>query len=86
MKSNEIRKLFEGNEKIVGDADTEVIIEINQKVPTEIKITEDEMNYYFQVPIMELASKDIKDEILENMKHDGWVLSKDKMSLIKYTC
>ena len=86
MKSNEIRKLFESNEKIVGDADTEVIIEINQKVPTEIKITEDEMNYYFQVPIMELASKDIKDEILENMKNDGWVLSKDKMSLIKYTC
>ena len=86
MKSNEIRKLFEGNEKIVGDADTEVIIEINKKVPTEIKITEDEMNYYFQVPIMELASKDIEDEILENMKHDGWVLSKDKMSLIKYTC
>lgn len=86
MKSNEIRKLFECNEKIVGNADTEVIIEINQKVPTEIKITEDEMNYYFQVPIMELASKDIKDEILENMKHDGWVLSKDKMSLIKYTC
>ena len=86
MKSNEIRKLFEGNEKIVGNADTEVIIEINQKVPTEIKITEDEMNYYFQVPIMELASKDIKDETLENMKNDGWVLSKDKMSLIKYTC
>lgn len=86
MKSNEIRKLFEGNEKIVGDADTEVIIEINQKVTIEIKITEDEMSYYFQVPIMELASKDIKDEILENMKHDGWVLSKDKMSLIKYTC
>lgn len=86
MKSNEIRKLFEGNKKIVGDADTEVIIEINQKVPTEIKITEDEMNYYFQVPIMELASKDIKDETLENMKNDGWVLSKDKMSLIKYTC
>lgn len=86
MKSNEIRKLFEGNEKIVGDADTEVIMEINQKVPTKVKITEDEMSYYFQVSIMELASKDIEDETLENMKHDGWVLSKDKMSLIKYTC
>ena len=70
MKSNEIRKLFEGNEKIVGDADTEVIMEINQKVPTKVKITEDEMSYYVQVSIMELASKDIEGDTMANMKND----------------
>ena len=85
VKSSEIRKLFEGNEKIIGDADTEILIEIAQRVVLETKITEDEMSYYFKVSIMDLASSGVDDETLENMKDDGWILSKDKMNLIKYT-
>lgn len=83
MTTNQIKSMFRGNHSDA-TVDISTIVDLGQMLPINGKITEDGMDYYYSIDLLEFTKSNVSDEIIKDMLTQGWTLDKREQNIIKF--
>jgi len=75
--------MFRGNHSDA-TVDISTIVDLGQMLPINGKITEDGMDYYYSIDLLEFTKSNVSDEIIKDMLTQGWTLDKREQNIIKF--
>ena len=78
LTTNQLIKIFPKSERSNTVPDTEQVSNIMQNVAIESGMTDNGMDYYFRISLLDLSKALISEDVIFEMAKNGWVLSKDR--------
>lgn len=83
MLTKEIVSLFKSNVGQVGNVDISDFARYKEYVDISLKLAENKVDYYYEISIYELSKSQVPNELIQELKNNGWTLSKNCSHLIK---
>lgn len=83
MTSGQIRELFLKGATETKKCKISDFVDVTKYVSPKLKLDDNEVDYILSIDILELAKNCTDDDVIYNMLDMGWLLSKDKKSLVK---
>lgn len=82
--TSQLIKIFSKSKKSDEPQDTVAVADIIEHVGVESGIADNHMDYFCKIDLLELSKSDMPEEQVFEMAENGWVLSKDRKSLLFY--
>lgn len=83
MLTKEIVSLFRGNKTQAGDVDISDFARYQEYGDISLKLADNKMDYYYEISIYDLSKSHAPNDLIQELKDNGWILSKDCSHLVK---